>query len=181
MGLGASAATGFVTGAALVARGLDWLVALGLVALAVMDDQLGEPNTWDHKRIGFLLSLNLDWDEILPTISLIFSMGSDCRPRPKESVTLELLVTQFFDKVDESIKCWWGRKWIVVVDLCDLKGVSECVFGPHLLRGMIDHQYEVGGAIEVLVQAKEHYISTQPFIVSAQSHPQKGIHTEQRC
>nr|GEX54073.1 hypothetical protein [Tanacetum cinerariifolium] len=39
------------------------------------------------------------------------------------------LMIVIVDKVDESIRCWWGRKWIVVVDWCDLKSVSECVFG----------------------------------------------------
>nr|GEX50717.1 copia protein [Tanacetum cinerariifolium] len=78
-------------------------------------------------------------DQILPRSRWVLvgkiNDRSECPPRLKHVISHDnkqaadnFRVTQIVDKVDESIRCWWGRKWIVV-DWCDLKSVSECVFG----------------------------------------------------
>nr|GEW94077.1 ribonuclease H-like domain-containing protein [Tanacetum cinerariifolium] len=71
------------------------------------------------------------------TLNENFHVDDDYARIPKQEIT-QIATNQanrkIVDKVDKSIRCWWGRKWIVVVDWCDLKSVSECLWHPSAAR-----------------------------------------------
>nr|GEV28463.1 hypothetical protein [Tanacetum cinerariifolium] len=59
----------------------------------------------------------------------------ECFPRLEHVISYDIgqvldqfWVSQFVDKVDLCIRRWRGSKCLVVVDWCDLKGISESVF-----------------------------------------------------
>nr|GEZ62661.1 E-beta-farnesene synthase [Tanacetum cinerariifolium] len=79
-------------------------------------------------------TLNVTCDKVTEAENLV--SGGTCASSLKHVISYDIRqvpdkfwVTQFIDKVDKSIRKWRGRKCFVVIDWCDLKGVSGSVFG----------------------------------------------------
>ncbi|GJS61769.1 hypothetical protein Tco_0656553 [Tanacetum coccineum] len=70
----------------------------------------------------------------------------DGRPKNLQHWALAFQIQKTVDKVDKSILSWRGRTSLVVVDWCDLKSISECVFSK-----IAGHVEEAGKRSEKLV------------------------------
>nr|GEY36725.1 hypothetical protein [Tanacetum cinerariifolium] len=80
-------------------------------------------------QILFVFNKGMDGlGEFFPHPFCMINMGSTNDALENLHGSDNFRVTQIVNKVNESIRCWWGREWIVVVDWCDLKSVSECFF-----------------------------------------------------